>query len=261
MQLAEDRRRLILEAVEEEGKVLAAELARRFDTSEDTIRRDLRELDLAGLLRRVHGGALRRNAEVSFSQREGADPHRKALLAQALRPLLQPADTVLIDAGSTNLALARQLDDGCAAAIVTNSPQIALALGEFRRTRVILLGGTYSAQCGAVLGARTLADIHALRADLCIVGLCSMAPDRLGATDDEEAVLKRAMLAGSGRRAAAVLNDRLTASAPFTIGTMADLDHVVLEADAPAELLGKLRDGGPDLILADKQARTGVRHD
>ncbi|GGY46361.1 DeoR/GlpR family DNA-binding transcription regulator [Pseudoduganella albidiflava] len=253
MQLAEERRRLILEAVDEEGKVLAAELARRFDISEDTVRRDLRDLDLAGLLRRVHGGAVRRGGEASFTQREGTDQQRKALLGQALRPLLKPLDTVLIDAGSTNLALARQLDDGCAAAIVTNSPQIALALGEFRRTRVILLGGTYSAHCGAVLGARTLADIQALRADLCIVGLCSLAPGRLGATNDEEAVLKRAMLAGSARRAAAVLNDRLTASAPFTIGTAADLDHVVLEADAPADLLATLRrEGGPDLLLAER---------
>ncbi|MBB3220517.1 DeoR/GlpR family DNA-binding transcription regulator [Pseudoduganella umbonata] len=253
MQLAEERRRLILAAVDEEGKVLAAELARRFDTSEDTIRRDLRDLDLAGLLRRVHGGAVRRGGVASFTQREGADQQRKALLGQALRPLLKPLDTVLIDAGSTNLALARQLDDGCAAAIVTNSPQIALALGEFRRTRVILLGGTYSADNGAVLGARTLADIQALRADLCIVGLCSLAPDRLGATNDEEAVLKRAMLAGSARRAAAVLNERLTASAPFTIGVAADLDHLALEADVPADLLGPLRrEGGPDLILAER---------
>ncbi|WP_338767295.1 DeoR/GlpR family DNA-binding transcription regulator [Massilia sp. METH4] len=253
MQFAEERRRLIVEAVESEGKVLAAELVRRFDTSEDTIRRDLRDLDLAGLLRRVHGGAVRRTGEASFAQREGADQQRKALLAQALRPLIRPTDTVLVDAGSTNLALARQLDDGCAAAIVTNSPQIALALGEFRRTRVILLGGTYSAPCGAVLGARTLADIQALRADLCIVGVCSVAPDRLGASDGEEAELKRAMIAGSARRAAAVLNDRLGAPAPFTIGTVADLDHLVLEADVPADLLEPLRRAGaPNLILAER---------
>ncbi|QGZ39808.1 DeoR family transcriptional regulator [Pseudoduganella flava] len=253
MQLADERRRLILEAVDNEGKVLAAELARRFDTSEDTIRRDLRDLDLAGLLRRVHGGALRRGAEATFGQREGADQQRKALVAQALRPLVRPGDTVLIDAGSTNLALARQLDDGCAAAIVTNSPQIALALGEFRRTRVILLGGTYSAQCGAVLGARTLADVQALRADLCIVGLCAVEPDRLSASDGEEAVLKRAMLAGSARRAAAVLTDRLTAAAPFALGTLSDLDHLALEADVPADLRERLRiDGGPELILAAK---------
>ena len=256
MQLADERRRLILEALDSEGKVLAAELARRFDISEDTIRRDLRDLDLAGLLRRVHGGALAkngRNGEPGFQQREGHEPQRKALLAQALRPLLRPGDTVLIDAGSTNLALARQLEDGCAAAIVTNSPQIALAIGEFRRTRVLLLGGTYSAQCGAVLGARTLADVQALRADLCIVGLCGVAPDRLGASDGEEAVLKRAMLEGSSRRAAAVLNDRLAVTAPFSLGPLSGLDHLALEADVPANLLDRLRiDGGPEFILAAK---------
>ncbi|HBI68706.1 MAG TPA: DeoR family transcriptional regulator, partial [Massilia sp.] len=55
MQLPEERRRLILDAVEREGKVLAAELATRLGASEDTVRRDLRDLDNAGLLRRVHG--------------------------------------------------------------------------------------------------------------------------------------------------------------------------------------------------------------
>ncbi|AXA92732.1 DeoR/GlpR family DNA-binding transcription regulator [Massilia sp. YMA4] len=255
MQLAEERRRLIGEAVDREGKVLAAELAQRFQTSEDTIRRDLRDLDLAGRLRRVHGGAVRRaGGEASFGQREGAALQRKALLAQALRSLLQPGDTVLIDAGSTNLALARQLDDGCAATIVTNSPHIALALGEFRQTRVILLGGTYSAQCGAVLGARTLADIEQLRADLCIVGLCGLDSRRLGASDGEEAILKRAMLAGSARRAAAALNERFGAPSPFFLGMPNELDHLAVEADLPAQHVAALRDvaGGPELLFAER---------
>jgi len=254
MQLAEERRRLIIEAVEQEGKVLAAALAQRLNTSEDTIRRDLRELDLAGRLRRVHGGAVRRmTGEAHFGQREGTDLQRKALLGEVLRTLVQPGDTVLIDAGSTNLALVRLLDDGCAAAIVTNSPHIALALGEFRRTRVILLGGIYNGQCGAVLGARTLAEIEQLRADLCIVGLCGVDAGRLGASDGEEAVLKRAMLASSSRRAAAVLNERLGAAAPFTLGTPAELDYLVLEADAPPDLAAALGDvaGGPELLRAE----------
>jgi DeoR/GlpR family transcriptional regulator of sugar metabolism len=255
MQLAEERRRLIVAAVDHDGKVLAAELAQRFQTSEDTIRRDLRDLDLAGKLRRVHGGAIRRaGGEAAFDQRESTDLQRKALLAQAARTLLQPGDTVLIDAGSTNLALARQLDDGCAATIVTNSPHIALALGEFRQTRVILLGGTYSAQCGAVLGARTLADIEQLRPDLCIVGLCGLDSRRLGASDGEEAILKRAMLTVSARRAAVVVNGRFGAPAPFFLGTPAELDHLVLEADVPADQVAALRDvaGGPELIFAEK---------
>ena len=105
MQLAEERRQHIVDTVEQQGKVLAAELAQRFNTSEDTIRRDLRDLDAAGLLRRVHGGAMRRTQPVpSFGQRVDADEARKEMLARALADSVQPGDTVLVDAGTTNLA-------------------------------------------------------------------------------------------------------------------------------------------------------------
>ena len=255
MQLAEERRQSIIEAVEREGRVLAAELAQRLDTSEDTIRRDLRDLDAAGLLRRVHGGAVRRTREASFGERVERDPARKSTLAQALCTLVRPGDTVLIDAGSTNLALARLLEDGQAATIVTNSPQLALALGDFRRTRVVLLGGTYHAATGAVLGAWTLAELQQLRADLCIVGVCALDPERgLAASDAEEASIKAAMVTGSTRRAAALLNERLGDSAPFAFARLVELDHLVLEADAPLDTIARLRQAHPglDLQLAPK---------
>lgn len=250
MQLAEERRQAILEAVEREGRVLAAELAQRLDASEDTIRRDLRELDAAGLLRRVHGGAMRRTREASFGERVERDLARKGALAQALRDCIRPGDTVLIDAGSTNLALARLLEDGQAATIVTNSPQLALALGDFRRTRIVLLGGNYHAEAGAVLGARTLAELQQLRADLCIVGVCALDTKRgLAASDPEQAAIKAAVVAGSARRAAAVLNERLVDSAPFAFARLAELDHLVLEADAPPDTVGRLRQAQPGLDL------------
>ena len=155
MQLAEERRQHIVDTVEQQGRVLAAELAQRFNTSEDTIRRDLRDLDAAGLLRRVHGGAMRRTQPVpSFGQRLDADEARKEVLARALADSVQSGDTVLVDAGTTNLAFARQLEDGRAATIITNSPQIALGLGHLRITRVVLLGGVYCAHVGAVITAR-----------------------------------------------------------------------------------------------------------
>jgi len=258
MQLAEERRQHIIDTVQRQGKVLAAELAQRFNTSEDTIRRDLRELDAAGLLRRVHGGAMRRGgAEPSFGQRQDADTARKQLLAQALVECVQPGDTVLVDAGTTNLAFARALPDGLAAVVVTNSPQIALVLGELRQTRVMLLGGQYSAQAGAVLGAHTVAEIGRLRADLAIVGVCSVEAGRgLGAGDAEEAALKVAMLAAGSRRAAAVVNERLETAAPFLIAPLQQVDQLVLEADAAPAVLASLRgiEHGPEIRLAARPA-------
>lgn len=257
MQLAEERRQIIVEAVERDGRVLAAELATRLYTSEDTIRRDLRELDAAGLLRRVHGGAIRLRPAASFSERAATDLPRKTALAHGLRGCIRPGDTVLIDAGSTHLALAQLLEDGCAATIVTNSPQIALALGAFQRTRIVLLGGTYLPALGATVGAATLAEVARLRPDLALVGICALDPERgLGAMHPEEAALKRAMLAAGARRAVAALSERFDDSAPFLFGTLDEIDHLVLEANAPAATLALLRARHPalDIKLTGKAA-------
>ena len=256
MQLAEERRQQIVDMVDQQGKVLAAELALRFQTSEDTIRRDLRDLDAAGLLRRVHGGAMRRTrAEPSFGQRSDDAGDRKAMLAQALVEAVRPGDTILVDAGTTNLAFARLLEDGRAATVITNSPQIALALGELRKTKVILLGGVYAGHAGAVLGAQTVDEIRRLRVNLAVVGVCSVEADRgLGASDAEEARVKQAMLAAASRRVVAVLNERLEAPAPFLIAPLIDVDQLVLEADCPPDVLERLRqlDPTPDIKLAAK---------
>lgn len=250
MQLPEERRQLIVDAVEREGRVLAAELATRLVTSEDTVRRDLRELDAAGLLRRVHGGAIRLRAAANFDQRAASDLPRKTQLAYGLRDCIRPGDTVLIDAGSTHLALARLLEDGCCATIVTNSPQIALALGGFERTGIVLLGGTYHAQEGAVFGAATLAAVQSLRPDLAFVGVCAVDPARgLAAINADEAALKQAMLAVSVRRAVAVLNERFDDSAPFLFGALDEIDHLVLEADAPPATVATLRGRYPALDI------------
>jgi DeoR/GlpR family transcriptional regulator of sugar metabolism len=258
MQLAEERRQLIVETVDRQGKVLAAELAQRFNTSEDTIRRDLRELDTAGLLRRVHGGAMRRTrAEPSFGQRADVDAARKGLLARALAESVRAGDTLLVDAGTTNLAFVRLLEDGHAAAIVTNSPRIALELGHMRITRVMLLGGAYSGHAGAVLGAQTVAEIRRLRVNLAVVGVCSVEADRgLGASDAEEAEVKAAMLAAASRRVVAALNERLEAPAPFLIGPLSEVDQLVLEADVAPDVLERLRQAepAPDIRLAARRS-------
>jgi DeoR/GlpR family transcriptional regulator of sugar metabolism len=256
MQLAEDRRLRIVETVERHGKVLAAELALRFHTSEDTIRRDLRELDAAGLVRRVHGGAMRRTRiEPSFGQRTDAAGARKQALAQVMVEAVRPGDTVLVDAGTTNLAFARLLEDGQAAAVITNSPQIALALGEMRRTKVLLLGGNFVGHAGAVLGAHALGQVQRLRVNLAVVGACSVEVDRgLGATDAEEAALKGAMLAAGSRRVVAALNERLEAPAPFLIAPLGEVDQLVLEADASPDVQARLRklERGPEIRLAGR---------
>src|SRR5438270_5760141 len=108
--LSEERRRIILDLVRREGKVLAMELSERFHVSQDTIRRDLRELAEAGLLQRVHGGALLRSpTDPQYMVRRDESPAAKSAIAAAAAQLVRPGQVVMLDAGTTALQVAEQL--------------------------------------------------------------------------------------------------------------------------------------------------------
>jgi DeoR/GlpR family transcriptional regulator of sugar metabolism len=256
--LPEERQRAILSLLERDGRVLAADLARSFRTSEDTIRRDLRELAATGRVQRVHGGAVRRIATPwPYIEREASDLARKQAIARAAAGLIRPREVVLVDAGSTNLAVMHCLPEDLDATIVTNSPAIAAALLGRERIEVIVLGGTLSHRAGAVTGAGVTELIRRVRADLCLLGTCSLsADDGMASLFADDAVVKRAMIEVSGRVATAVLTEKLGAAAPFTIAPLAALDQLVIEADAPDVLVDRLSgEGGPEILRAAGENR------
>jgi DeoR/GlpR family transcriptional regulator of sugar metabolism len=233
--LAAERQQQILERLARDGRVLAAALADTFSTSEDTIRRDLRDLAGRGLCRRVYGGALPVSpASSSVQVRAGEAANRKAALGQTLAALITPESLVFLDSGSTNLAAARAFPKDLRVTVATHDPAIAAALSASPEVTLWLIGGRVSHEIGAALGGRTLADIEALRPDLALLGVCALDPlEGVAAFDPGDAEIKRAILRNSSRVAAGVLNEKLETRAPFAIGRAESLDCVVLEADAP----------------------------
>src|SRR3954470_3734771 len=108
--LAEERRHEILERLGRDGKVVAAELSASLDVSPDTVRRDLSELAEAGLLRRVHGGALPPTVGAqAYAVRSAQAPEAKEAIAHATCQLLRPGQVILLDSGTTTLEVARHL--------------------------------------------------------------------------------------------------------------------------------------------------------
>jgi DeoR/GlpR family transcriptional regulator of sugar metabolism len=251
--LPEERQRAILSLVERDGRVVATDLARAFATSEDTIRRDLRELAATGRVQRVHGGAVRpMTAPAPYLDREAADRPRKEMVARTAAALVRPGEVVIVDAGSTNLAIVRNLPADLEATIVTGSPTIAAALLGRERIEVIMLGGSLCHRVGAVTGPGITDTLRQIRADLCILGACSLSAEHgIGTLFTDDAVVKRAMIGASGRIVAAVLNDKLGAAAPFTVAPLDVLDQLVIEADAPTALIERLpREPGPEILRA-----------
>ena len=250
--LAAERQQQILERLGRDGRVLATSLAEIFATSEDTIRRDLRDLAGRGLCRRVYGGALPLSPASSSAQiRAGEATDRKAALGQALAALIAPDSLLFVDSGSTNLAAVKAFPDHLRLTVATHDPAIAAALLAKRQVTLWLIGGRVNREVGAALGGRTLADIEGLRPELALLGVCALDPVAgVAAFDPEDAEIKRALLRNSSHVAAAILNEKLETSAPFALGPAESLDRVVLEADAPEPIARAFADRGMTVLRA-----------
>src|SRR5438105_11180070 len=130
--LTAERRRSIMQTLQRDGKVLASELSKNLHVSEDTIRRDLRELASAGVLQRVHGGALPRSpVTASFTARQQQASGAKAAIAQAAVRLIRQDQVIILDGGTTPLQVAQHLPPDLRATVITHSPPVALALTEY----------------------------------------------------------------------------------------------------------------------------------
>ena len=250
--LPDERQAAISQRLVAGGRVVAADLAREFRTSEDTIRRDLRELASAGLCRRVYGGALPVSpASTSIAVRTMQDQARKAALGACAAALVEPGQIVLIDAGSTNLQIARGFPDGFRFTVVTNAPAIAAEMAARPLCDLILLGGRVEQRVGGSIGARAVRDLQSMQLDLCFLGACAADPvNGVTAFDAEEAEFKRLVIERSERTVIALTNAKLSTVAPFGVASLVDVDDIVIEADAPGSRLEGFTAGGPRLHRA-----------
>jgi DeoR/GlpR family transcriptional regulator of sugar metabolism len=248
--LTAERRRAILTRLERDGKVVASELVGALGVSEDTVRRDLRELAAHGLVQRVHGGALPpAPTAASFDQRLAIAPEAKAHLADAALPLLDGARVLLLDGGTTTLELARRLPPDRALTVLTNSPPVAAALAAHPRAEVVLIGGRLLKDSQVTVGSATVDALRQVRADVCVLGICSLHPE-LGVTalDHDEAHVKRAMVAASADVLALATADKLRTASPWLVAPLADLTHLV--TDAPEELTVEYAAAGVGVVRA-----------
>jgi DeoR/GlpR family transcriptional regulator of sugar metabolism len=246
--LTAERRQVILARVEREGRVVASELVTSLGVSEDTVRRDLRDLAEQGLLHRVHGGALAAAPPPgSFAQRLGLSHEEKAALAEAALPLLVGAHVIVLDGGTTTLELARRLPLLFDGTVVTNSPPVASALASHPKAEVVLVGGRFLKDAQVAVGAAAVEAFHMVRADICVLGICSLHPD-VGVTtpDDEEAYVKRVMVASAGEVIAVATADKLRTASPWVVAQLADIDHLV--TDGSGELTRPYTSAGIDVV-------------
>lgn len=229
--LKDERHHYILDVLHRDGKVFAAKLCEDLHISEDTIRRDLRELAEAGKLQRVHGGALPPSPVLpTYKLRQQQAPEAKAAIAAAATTLLSNGQIILMDSGTTTLHLAQNMPYDLRATVVTNSPPIATALAEYPNLEVVVIGGRLLKDSQAVVGASAAEALNQIRADICFLGICSLHPE-VGITtfDLEEAHIKKVMMNNSAEVVALAAGDKLGTAAPYVIHPLNMLTHIITE--------------------------------
>jgi DeoR/GlpR family transcriptional regulator of sugar metabolism len=250
--LTEERRQLILDRLRVDGKVVAAELSASLAVSPDTVRRDLRDLAEAGLLRRVHGGALPPAVGARpWAVRSEQAPDAKVAIARATAGLLRSGQVILLDSGTTSLEVARHLPADLDATVITNSPPIAVALADHPSVQVSVLGGMLAKDAHALVGAATVEALRSVRADVLVLGLCSLHPE-FGITvmELEESHVKRAMMANAAEVVAVSSAEKLGSAAPYVLGPLDELTYLVTDRSAPDEQLAEYRALGVEVVLA-----------
>lgn len=159
--IAQERHRRIVSQIGHDGSARVSDLARFFDVTEETIRRDLKVLSEQGRLIRTHGGALASqppaamgsHTDLPFAQRDSAQILQKQVIAAQAGRLIKPGEVIALDASSTVCELARQLPD-IPLTVVTNSLAVCSILSHHTRVNTICTGGTLDADAMAFVGLR-----------------------------------------------------------------------------------------------------------
>jgi DeoR/GlpR family transcriptional regulator of sugar metabolism len=232
------RKTLLLDRLGRDGRLVAADLAAELGTSEDTIRRDLRDLASEGLLVRVHGGALPASpTHVSLAVRRGMHAGEKERLGRAGAALVRDGQIVIIDGGTTHLALVAALPKSLRATVVTHSPGIAAALEHHDRIEVILIGGRIFRHSMVALGAETQSGYMRVRADLCFLGVTGLhAETGLTTGDAEEARLKATMVDVAAETVVLATADKLGVTSPWQVAMLPRLGRLVAAGKRPGWL-------------------------
>jgi len=250
--LTTQRKQTILELLDRDGQVLAGPLAVNFGVSEDTIRRDLRELAAEGLLQRVHGGALPASSAVApFSERRALESSAKRAIGMAAAAMIEPGHIVIIDGGTTSAELVKHIPRTLAATVVTHSPTVAVALVDHPSIDVIMIGGRLYKHSIVNVGAAAIEAMSHIHADIYFMGVTGVHPTAgLSTGDLEEAYVKRALAARSAETVVLASMEKLNAASAYSIGEVTLAQTVVVERLSDNAVIEALEGMGVSVVRA-----------
>jgi DeoR family glycerol-3-phosphate regulon repressor len=249
----QERQLKIIDILRRTGHASVDELVAEFNSSAETIRRDLSALAHSGKIQKVHGGALlpsNQQGEGPFQQRMAENIAAKRMIAEKARNLIAAGDTLLIDTGSTTLIFAEEIASIKDLTVITNSAEIAKIIAAAKNnSKVFLLGGEYNSDNRQTLGAMLTAQLEQFHVQHAILTVGSLNA-QVGAADFnvEEAVVARAMLQRAKNSILLVDSSKFNHAGLFVVAKLDQFDQLVCEVEPDQALKTALEEADVELI-------------
>jgi DeoR/GlpR family transcriptional regulator of sugar metabolism len=250
--LTAERRDLLLDRLRADGRIVAKDLAVQLGLSEDTLRRDLRELAAAGLCQRVYGGALPASpALVDYGRRRDVEPDSKQRVAAHAVGLIEPGATVILDGGTTTLAVALALPRTLSCTVITHSPTVAVALLDHPGAEVLLLGGRLFKHSAVTCGAQAVEAALGVTADLFLLGVTGVHPSAgLTTGDADEAAMKRTLAGRAAETYVLASAEKIGAASAYRVLPLAGVTGIITDARKTDPIVRHLTRAGAHIVIA-----------
>jgi DeoR family fructose operon transcriptional repressor len=253
---AEERHEAIAGLVRQHGRVSVSEVASTFGVTTETVRRDLAALERAGLLRRVHGGAVSTTAlalaEPALDARDVANAAQKDRIARAALELVPGAGgSVLLDAGTTTGRLAALLPTDRDLLVITHAVPLAARLAGCPGLTLHVVGGAVRGSTQAAVGAGTVAALSDLRADVVFIGTNALMPGHgLTTPNAEEAAVKRALVRAGRQVVVLADSSKIGEEQLVRFAGLSEVDVLVTDDGISGEHRSALEADGVEVVTA-----------
>lgn len=253
-----DRLDLILEYLKQHNLVTVEELVQALSVSAATIRRDLIKLDETGVISRTHGGVtLNRFIPVqpTTSEKNQRNLREKRAIAKAAARLIEPGSTVLLDAGTTMLELARELTH-MPLRVITSDLHIALFLSEFKQIEVTIVGGRIDDSSQSCIGEHGRVLLRSIYPDIAFISCNSWSLEKgITTPTEEKAGLKRDLITNATRSVMLADTSKYGKWSLFRVAQIDELTDIITDNQLPLDIQQKFIDScRTNLILVSTNA-------
>ncbi len=242
--LRTERLKMILREINLHNKVTSADLSEQLAVSEDSIRRDLKELAGDGVILKVHGGAMSKTFHYPFDGKNKVYAlAAKQQIAEKTIGLFKKNMLVMVEGGTTIMEIAKKIPENLQATFFTLSPQVAITLAEHEQLNVISVGGHLGKNAILHTGAGVINELAGIQVDLCVIGANGLSAKE-GLTDSDWEVVQviRAMMRSAKKTAVVCIAEKLNSLQRMKVCDISDMDYLITELPPDDPLLSSYGD-------------------